>query len=291
MPVALVEHLQANRALVAPALDPDRRALGRVFGGVVEEVEQDLLEQDRVELQHRQVGRERRPRPGAAARILLARSQRRADDLADVVQSARFGATAPDSSRVMSRRLAMKRLSRSDSSMMVASSSALAASSSTCREVPQGAGRAQDRGERRLADRARSRSAAPRAGGRSRRPASPARHPRPGARARSRAPPGRTSASSRRRCSGVRSGPGLSLSMPTTPIVAAAGPHGQEQALGAGQGVGAAARRPVVLQGPFRRGEVGLVESVLRRIAGLDGDRARLRQRSTTRTCSIEAIW
>ena len=86
------------------------------------------------------------------------------------------------------------------------------------------------------------------------------------------------SASSSRRWSGVSSGPVLSLSMPTTPIGAAPGAHRQEQPLGAGQRVGAAAGRAVVLPGPVGGGEIGLVERVLRRVAGLDRDRAVLRQ-------------
>ena len=71
--------------------------------------------------------------------------------------------------------------------------------------------------------------------------------------------------------------PVLSLSMPMTPIGAAPGMHRQEQPLGAGQRVGAAPGRAVVLPGPFRGGEIGLVERVLRRIAGLhrDGRRSR----------------
>ena len=66
--------------------------------------------------------------------------------------------------------------------------------------------------------------------------------------------------------------------MPTTPIGAAAGAHRQEQALGARQRIGAAAGGAIVLPGPVGGGEIGLVERVLRRIAGLDGDRAVLRQ-------------
>ena len=59
---------------------------------------------------------------------------------------------------------------------------------------------------------------------------------------------------------------------------AAAGAHGQEKALGAGQRIRAAPRRPIVLPSPFRRGEIGFVENVLRRITGPDGDRAVLGQ-------------
>ncbi len=59
---------------------------------------------------------------------------------------------------------------------------------------------------------------------------------------------------------------------------AAPGMHRQEQALGAGQRVGAAAGGAVVLPGPFRRGEVGVVERVFRRIARLHRDGAVARQ-------------
>ena len=86
------------------------------------------------------------------------------------------------------------------------------------------------------------------------------------------------SASSRRRSSGVSSGPGLSLSMPMIPTCAAAGPHRQEQALGARQRVGAAPGGAVVLPRPFGRRDVGIADGVLGRIAGLDGDGAVLRQ-------------
>ena len=54
---------------------------------------------------------------------------------------------------------------------------------------------------------------------------------------------------------------------------AAAGMHRQEQPPGAGQRVGAAAGGVVVFPGPARGGEIGVVENVLRRIAGLDRDR------------------
>ena len=58
---------------------------------------------------------------------------------------------------------------------------------------------------------------------------------------------------------------------------AAAGAHRQEQPLGAGQRIGAAPGGAVVLPGPFGGGEIGLVERVLGRIAGLDRDRCRPR--------------
>ena len=63
---------------------------------------------------------------------------------------ASFGATAPDSSLVMSRRLAMKRLSRSDSSMIVAEKLDLLAVGQLVGEIAQRAGRTEHRSERRF---------------------------------------------------------------------------------------------------------------------------------------------
>ena len=110
-------------------------------------------------------------------------------------------------------------------------------------EVVQGAGGPEDRGKRGLQIVRDARSAGPSAGGRSPRRAWPCRDPRPGGRARWPAPPGRTRASNRRRCSGVSSGPGLSLSSADDADGAASGAHRQEQALRARQRVGAAPRR------------------------------------------------
>ena len=177
--------------------------------------------------------------------------------------------TAPDSSLVMSSRLAMKRLSRSDSSMMVARSSVFSRVVERAGEIAQRAGGAEDGGERRLqvvGDRGEQRRAQPVGFGmvRSARSMSSTRRTRSIASA-----AWSIRASSSRRWSGVSSGPGLSLSMPTTPIGAAAGAHRQEQPFGARQRVGAAPGRAVVFPGPFGGGEVGLVERVFGRIAGL----------------------
>ena len=57
---------------------------------------------------------------------------------------------------------------------------------------------------------------------------------------------------------------------------AAAGMHRQEQAFRAGQRIGAAAGRAVILPRPFRRGEIGIVENIFRRVAGFHGDGATL---------------
>ena len=81
------------------------------------------------------------------ARILPARSSA-LPTISPTSCSAAFGTTAPDSSLVMSSRLAMKRLSRSASSMMVASRSALASSSS---DLAGRAGRPRRRARRRAA--------------------------------------------------------------------------------------------------------------------------------------------
>ena len=54
---ALIDDLQLDRAPLLPAFDAYRRLGRRIFGGVVEEIEQHLLEQHRIELEHRQVGR------------------------------------------------------------------------------------------------------------------------------------------------------------------------------------------------------------------------------------------
>ncbi len=189
------------------------------------------------------------------------------------------GSTAPDSSLVMSRRLAMNRLSRSDSSMIVASSSARSAPVS-------------------LGERSRSAPAAPSTAAsgvfrsceievsRAERKRSVSTVRRTSAMSSTRCTRSiasalwSISASSSRRWSGVSNGPGLSLSRPTTPTGAAAGAHRQEQALCAGQRVGAASGGAVVLPGPFRRREIGLVEDVLRRIAGPHRQPSRPRARA-----------
>ena len=59
---------------------------------------------------------------------------------------------------------------------------------------------------------------------------------------------------------------------------AAASMHRQEQALGAGQRIGAATGGVVVFPRPSRGGEIGVVKDVFRRIAGLDRDRTVLGQ-------------
>ena len=147
---------------------------------------------------------------------------------------------------------------------------------------------AEDRGQRRLQivrDRGQQRRAQPLGLDRAldRGPC-----PRPDARARSRAPPGRSA----RRAGAARpasAGARLVVSMPTTPIGAAPGAHRQEQALGAGQRVRAAPGRPVVLPRPFGGGEIGFVQRVLRRIAGLAPRSRRLPATAARRAPSASA--
>ena len=100
----------------------------RVLGRVVEQIEQDLLEQHGIHRHHRQIGRDVHFHV-CLARILLAR-RIALPTISPTSCGVALGTTAPDSSLVISSRLAMNRFSRSASSMMVASRSALAASSS-----------------------------------------------------------------------------------------------------------------------------------------------------------------
>ena len=168
----------------------------------------------------------------------------------------------------MSRRLAMKRFSRSDSSMIVPTSSAFALSLSASAKVPQSPGGAEDCRQGRpeiVRYRGEQRRAQPIGLGGE---LGAARCPRRGAPARSRAQPDPRVRQTAGAAPGVSSGPGLSLSIPTTPTAPRPVRMRQEQALGTGQRVGSAAGRPVVLPGPFRRSDVSLVQHVFGRIAG-----------------------
>ena len=51
--VAFVEHLQLDAILLLPALNADGRLRRRILGGVVEEIEQHLLEQHGIHHHHR----------------------------------------------------------------------------------------------------------------------------------------------------------------------------------------------------------------------------------------------
>ncbi len=52
---AFVHHLHADTAIVAPGPDRHQRSGRCVFAGVVEQIEQHLLEQYRIDVEHRQV--------------------------------------------------------------------------------------------------------------------------------------------------------------------------------------------------------------------------------------------
>ena len=175
----------------SPAARIESMSGRRVFRGIVEQVEQHLLEQHRVESSiGRSAGKidldlvigEDLARRGAA-RCRRSRRHRAAPQ---------FGSMAPDSSRVMSSRLAMKRLSRSASSthggeQLVAARRRQERCRSS-RSVPaapmiEASGVLQV-----VRDRGQQRRAQPVGLGRA---AWPGRHPRPAARARWRAPPGR----------------------------------------------------------------------------------------------------
>ena len=177
----------------------------------------------------------------------------------------------------MSSRLAMKRLSLSDSSMIVASRSAFSASLSLLpmsRSAPAAPSTAASgvlrscEMEVSSADRSRSVSAT-----RSTRSISSTSRTRSIASA-----PWSSNASSSRRWSVRQHRARLVAVDAHDADGAASGMHRQEQALGAGQRVGAAAGGAVVFPGPSGGGEIGLVENIFRRIAGLDRDRAVLGQ-------------
>ena len=97
------------------------------------------------------------------------------------------------------------------------------------------------------------------------------------------------SASSSRCWSGVSSGPGSSRSMPTTPTAPRPVRIGRNSRLAPGS---VSAPRPagaVLLPAPFRRGEIGVVQRVLGRIAGAHRDRARPRAAAGRRAPSASA--
>ena len=166
----------------------------------------------------------------------------------------------------------MKRLRRSDSSMMVASRSALASSSSDfarSRSAPAAPSTAASGVLRSCeidvssAERRRSVSATRRT-----RSMSSTRCTRSIASA-----PWSLSASSSRRCSARTSGPAASLEMPRMPTAPRPVRIGRNSHLAPGSASESAPGGPVLLPGPLGRGQIALLEPVLRRIARLDRDR------------------
>ena len=270
-------------------LQADEGAGRRVFAGIVEQIEQHLLEQhdDRASASaDPAAGRPRRDAAPGSGRPAPGRCRRSPTDRPCWLR----GTTAPDSSRVMSRRLPMKRLSRSASSWMVPISSSLPlrrahrARSSGWSPSP----RIEASGVRRSceievssAERSRSVSAASRA----RSTSSGEADSLDGkccliAERVEQAPLiGRSAADPAARCRGRRP--------PTAP---AAGPHRQEEPLGPGS---VSAPRPAARlfsQHHWRRRD-RLRQAVLRRIARARTNRSPSSgSSSTTRTFSIRAI-
>ena len=171
----------------------------------------------------------------------------------------------------------MKRLSRSDSSMTVASRSAFSRIGQPAREVAQRAGRSQHRGERRLEivrDRGQQGGTQPIRLDRAFRPVHILDQVDPLDGERGLIDQGIEQTA----LIGGEQRPGLVAVDPHDADGAAARSHGQEQAFRTRERVRAAAGDPVVLPRPFRRRDISLVEHVLRRIAGLDDNGAVLRQ-------------
>ncbi len=119
---SLVEHAQRDAAHVPPRDDADRRAGRAIFAGVLEQVDQAVMEELGIDADQRQLGRGRRAGSGVigqhAAQIVHRgprrhRSGRRARS---------DWRSAPASIRAMSSRFATKRLSRSASAWIDASS-------------------------------------------------------------------------------------------------------------------------------------------------------------------------
>src|ERR1700704_1571513 len=117
--IAFVDDLQGYRIFIPQTSDRYRGVDGRIFRRVVQKVKKHLLEQYRVELQHRQISGDLK-RDFVPREDLAGPPQCAADYLADVVPR-RIRRDSAGSSLVMSSRFAMKRLSRSDSSITVES--------------------------------------------------------------------------------------------------------------------------------------------------------------------------
>ena len=171
----------------------------------------------------------------------------------------------------------MKRLSRSDSSMTVASRSAFSASLSPRRQVAQRACRSQHGRERRLEivrDRGQQGRTQPIRLDRAFRPVHVLDQVDALDGERGLIDQGVEQTA----LIGSEKRAGLVAVDPHDADSAAAGPHRQEQALRSRERVRAAPGDPVVLPCPFRRRDIRLVEDVLGRIAGLDDNGAVLRQ-------------
>src|SRR5580700_11844943 len=120
-PGPLIDDLDLDEFPVALRADIDAAAGRGIFRGIVEQIEQHLLEQHRVYAQHRQARLDVDLDPMSGDDI-PGPLQRRADDFGHIDQLS-LNSIAPDSRRVMSRRLATNRFRRSASSCRVPSNS------------------------------------------------------------------------------------------------------------------------------------------------------------------------
>ena len=208
-PSSAPEH---DGVVVAPALERDGRAGGAYLAALSSRLNSTCSNRT---ASRSSIGRSAARSTSTGARASTGRrAAARADDLADR-SPAGVRHDRARLERVMSSRLAMNRLSRSASSWMVPQVELVARRGAV--EIAQRAGRASDRRERGLEvvrDRGEQGGAQPLG----LRRALARRRPRPRRRARSRRRPGRAGRRAGGAGSGVSSGPGLSLSMPTTPI-------------------------------------------------------------------------
>ena len=241
---------------------------------IVEDVEQGLLEQHRIDVEHRQVGLDVELDP-VMARILPARRKRAADDLVEIVergvQHERAGLEPRHVEQVGDE--TVEPLGFLDHG---ADELDLLLVGQRTGEIAQRAGGAEDRGERRLevvGNRGQQRGAQPVGLDGALRPVHVLDEMD--------ALDGERALVDQRveqpALVGREQGPRLVAVDADDADRPAAGPHRQEQPLGAGQRVGAAAGIAVVLPGPFGGGDVGFAEPVLGRISGLDDDGAAAR--------------
>ena len=266
----------------------DRRAGGAYLAALSRRLNSACSNSTASSFEHRQVGREIELRRGDGRRILPARRKRRADDLAEIVRREirrdRAGFELGHVEQIGDE--AVEPLGFVDDRRQQVR---LLAVGQLVAEVAQRAGRAENRGERRLevmGDRGQQRRAqAVGLGG-----ALDAVHVLDQVNALD----GERALVDQRVEQAALVGREQRARLVAVDADdadgAAAGVHRQEQPLGARQRIGAAAGGAVVLPGPFGRGEIGIVERVLRRIAGLHRDRAVPGSSSTTRTLSIRAV-
>ena len=273
--VAFIEHAQQHRVAAAKGVDADRRFRRRIFRGIVEKIEQHLFEQHGVEFEHRQIRRQFQLdlMPGEDA---AGPAQRAADDFAEIVQRHirrnRAGFELGHVEQIGDE--AVEPLGFVDDG---AEQLGFLACTELVAEIAQRARRAEHGGERRLQivrDRGEQRRAQALGFG----DALDAIHvlDQPdaldGERALIAERIGKAPLIRREQW------PGLVAVDTHHADGAASGMHRQKQALGARQRIGAASGGAIVLPGPFRRRDVGVVENVFGRITGLHRDGAVFRQ-------------